>query len=176
LNKHNPDRRRLFGPGTIAMIVGLLGFGLYSFLSRPGEIERVYYEADAAGKLRQVERPSHIRSSPPPLWKPEPAALLEHQRELRLASDQIRRIESIESAWVAKKEDLEARIKREVEFLGTESRKPASVAAVNSQLGDYSALSREYARLRKEAWDSALALLSRAQRSALAPTSQEVVR
>lgn len=147
--------RPRFGPGTVAMLVGLVAFGAYRAFTQPAPAAPRYLVADAQGRLRPAQRPA-----PPPLAKPEPARLA----SLDLGPEQRARIDAIDAAWAAEKRALEARMAREAAFLeGTAAR---SQADIQSRLSRYSELSRTYAARRERAWRDALAVLTPAQRAA----------
>ena len=162
-------RRR---PGTVAMMVGIAVFGAYAFMNKPSAPDRTYFEADANGKLQRVERPSLPTASPPKLWKPEPQDLLASTDKLRLREDQRHRLESITSAWKAKKAALEKRIASEAAFLAKPASGRASLSAIQGELGGYSELSRQFGLERELAWSEALSVLDEDQRR----RAEEVLR
>ena len=168
MNNQNPRRTRLIGPGTIAMVVGLAAFGVYSSLTQSPEQRQVFYESDSKGVLQEVERPSHAASAAPALWKPEPGLLLDNRAKLALSEEQVVRVQRAADTWAVEKAGLELRLKRETAFLTSEPGKRTSVGALQTGLGSYSELSREYGRQREHAWSSAVAILTKRQRDVLA--------
>lgn len=154
------------------MALGVAAFAAYSALSQPSETDRRYFEADASGQLREVERAGVPSAPPPPLWKPEPQWLLERAADLSLTAPQRERIDSIAKGWQVIKEDLESKLKLETEFLSARA-KGTSVGSVQSGLEGYSSLSREFGRQREAAWQAALAVLDENQRTRLAQLSEE---
>ena len=164
-----PVRRRFhFGPGTTAMILGLVAFGAYTYVTQPGPAKAAYYEADARGQLRQVDRPTGVSRKPAPLWKPEPKHLLDHAGALGLTPEQRRSIGLLASDWDAKKRDLEFRMEQATKFMARKEGDRPSVASVQTSLAEYSHLSRDYGSQREQAWTDGLALLTPDQVSRLA--------
>lgn len=154
------------------MILGLVAFGAYTYVTQPGPAKAVYYEADAQGQLRQVERPTSVSPDPAPLWKPEPSLLLDHAEALGLTPDQRRDIGLLASDWVAKKRDLETRMEQATQFMARKAGDRSSVASVQTSLAEYSHLSRDYGSQREQAWTEGLALLTPDQVSRLAELSK----
>lgn len=154
------------------MALGVAAFAAYSALSQPSETDQRYFEADASGQLREVERAGVPSAPPPPLWKPEPQWLLDQGKDLALTAVQQERIESIAKGWTVIKEDLESRLKLETEFLSSRPR-GNTVGSVQSGLEGYSSLSREFGRQREAAWQAAIAVLDENQRTRLAQLSEE---
>lgn len=164
MNTLKTARRKLLGPGTVAMIVGLAAFGIYGFFTQPKQAERIYFEADEAGHLRQVDQPSQSMPKSLALWKPEPDVLLARGQQLRLSPEQINKISRFAESWASDKAALEGRMQEEMQQMKLRDGERATVAGMHSQLGGYSELSREYGRRRDQAWTSALAVLSEEQR------------
>lgn len=154
-------RKRAFGPGTIASLVGIAVFAAYGYHSKSGTPKSIYFEADASGRLKQLERPSAEKTTPPPLWKPEPQLLQRHRLILKLTRLQEVQIGALASQWGSKKADLLRRI--EAESTGVRSDK-TSMVALQSSMGGYSELSRLYDQTRRFYWTSAEAALDTRQR------------
>lgn len=168
MNQQPKRKRVLIGPASKAMLIGIIAFGAYSFATKPSPSERRYFEADASGRPVQVERPSVSRPALPRLWKPEPGFLLSHRREIGLRVKQIQRIGEIEAAWALAK----AKLERQLEAAARPTEQARSVAAIQSELSDYSALSRDFGSERERAWSSAVALLDRKQQETLTRLSK----
>ncbi|MCB8933738.1 MAG: hypothetical protein M9921_13370 [Fimbriimonadaceae bacterium] len=160
MNSKPSGRRAFFGPGTIAMIVGLVAFGAYRAFTQPTPSQPRYFEADAQGRLQPVERPT-IPSTSAQLSVPEPAGLL---ALADLSPEQRTRIEAIVAAWAKEKRDLESRMRKETAFLNEAAGTHRSLASLQGELGHYSELSREYGGRREQAWQEAFAVLTPAQR------------
>lgn len=144
------------------MCVGIVAFGVYAFLVKPSPAERTYFEADANGQLRRVERPSVPARSTPKLWKPEPRDLLARQSDLRLRPAQVQGIKAVDASWQRTKLDLERRLSAETAFLAGPSG-GTSVVAIQGGLDGYSELSRRFGRERENAWTRASAVLDKEQ-------------
>lgn len=161
MNNRKRNLLKGIGPGTITILVGILTFGAYNLFFPPSPAEPQILRADPSGRLAHAERsPNQV----PPLWKPEPELLRSYQGELGLTAAQVARIEEIATAWAKSKADLEGQVENATKFVakGTSSR--VSVATAQTDLGDYSEISREYGRRRESAWASALAVLDSRQR------------
>jgi hypothetical protein len=91
-----------------------------------------------------------------PLFKPEPGLLLSDRR-LDLTAAQRQRVEGIANAWRERRAQLEAQIATYRPTQGTKQ-------AIESQLGGYSDLSREYDLTRDALWKEALSVLTEAQK------------
>ena len=143
---------------TKAILLGIAAVGIVTFFSKPSIPNSAYYEADSKGRLERIERPSQVRASLPPLWKPEPELLIRQAGGLRLSSKQMVMISAVEKDWKSIKTDLEERMKSTVPI----PEKPAklSLAALQADLSSYSMLSLEYDRQRDRHWSAAVALLS----------------
>ncbi len=146
------------------MFIGIAGFAAYGFLAKSPTQNSIYFEADASGKLRQVERPSNPTAPLPNLWKPEPQILQQHRLLLKLTKAQGVRIESITAEWEKAKEDLLRRIDGETK--GTRNGK-TSMVAIQSGLGGYAELSRLYDRTRNAYWNKAIAELDSKQKASI---------
>lgn len=151
--------------GTLLMFAGLAVAGVYSFMNQPVASSRRTFEADASGRLVEVDRPA-ARTKPAPskrLFKPEPDDLLNPSRNLELTADQRERLALISLDWQKAKAELEQAIEESVS--GLDRQGAASVPSLTSELGSYSKLSREFDFRREVAWRSALDILSATQRS-----------
>jgi hypothetical protein len=163
------SRRAWLGPGTIlALLIG----GAALVMRYPGA------NAPAGAKLtKQLDSAgfasaSAIPSPTQPLWKPEAGLLLERGQDLRLTDRQRTRIEQIDRQWRADKAALETSMRDMSSGTSsvlerTDATHGASLHAIQSGLGDYSRMSREYDARRASCWYQALALLSNAQRAAV---------
>ena len=160
-----PTRR--FGPGTVAMFIGIGAFALYSYMSKPSEPERLYYEANSSGQLVRVDRPAVSSHKPPTLVKPEPKWLLDRANELSLTAGQRTSLDSIQSKWEATRSKFEIRFQSHASMISSRAKQSSSAAQLQESLGDYSALSREFDRQRSDAWRRSTDLLSAEQRKRL---------
>ncbi len=167
LKKNTSGQRKLFGPGTTAMLVSVTAFGVYNWLSRPAEPKRFTYEADMQGQLRQVLRPSYEPKVLPALFKPEPSLLLSHGKELALSQSQVQQIVAISDAWKTNKQQIEGRLSGESKGIGQPKQHRVSVTDLQDRMVGYSELSRVYNRQRVVAWESSVAVLNRGQRDNL---------
>lgn len=165
MNNQPSGRRAFFGPGTIAMVVGLIAFGAYRLLTQPVPVQRSTFEADAQGRLQRVDRPATASNSPV-LHKPEPADLL-GRAGLGLNAAQRVRIEAISRNWAEHEQDLKARMVRATAFLRASGQDRRSLAVLQSDMGGYAELSREYATRRERAWQEAMNVLLPKQRAKL---------
>lgn len=159
--------RLRLGPGSIVMVVGLVAFGLYGYLSQPGPVKTSYYEADASGNLKLVDRPSI--SKPRPLvplsrLKPEPALILSHTDQLKLEPAQRAKIGAFQAIWLERKEAFQRQIGHEHKTAESASGARTSVSNLKIDLAEYSRLSVEYDLERQELWTQSLALLDASQR------------
>lgn len=159
--------RPRFGPGSIVMVVGLVAFGLYGYLSQPGPVKTSYYEADASGNLKLVDRPSI--GNPKPLvplsrLKPEPALILSHTDQLELEPAQIKKLGDFQAIWLERKEAFQRQIEQEQKTAESASGSRTSVSNLKIDLAEYSRLSVEYDLERQELWSQSLALLDPSQR------------
>ncbi|MGI8923329.1 MAG: hypothetical protein ACR2HJ_04705 [Fimbriimonadales bacterium] len=164
--KHN-KRSRSLGPGTKAMLIGIVTFSAYSFFTKLSSPERVYFEADASGQLRQVVRPTAMAPKLPPLWKPEPQILQSHSSILRLSGRQRAQLEAISNKWLTAKRDLEGQLQLATMPMREGTRSQASLTTIQSKLSGYSELSRIYDETRNRFWSSAIAILGPQQRKRL---------
>ena len=145
------------------MIVGLVAFGVYSFVSHADAKERLYFEADASGRLVPVDQPTSRGKPMPELLKPEPRFLLELGSEIQLDEKQSARIREIENHWAIEKAGLERQMRAHSQFLEPTNRPRLSMASATRGLAGYSELSRAYGMKRTAAWQAAVDLLNREQ-------------
>ena len=164
-NSTKPTRR--FGPGTVAMFIGIGAFALYSYMSKPSEPDRAYYESNDAGQLVRVDRPAVSSHKPPTLVKPDPKWLLDRSREMNLSKSQMASVEKIQAEWAVTRSQFESRFQAQARLISSRAKESSSTAQLQESLGDYSALSREFDRQRSEAWRRSTVLLSAAQRERL---------
>lgn len=94
-----------------------------------------------------------------PLWKPEPALLLSHAKELRLTPAQEQRIQREADKWQAEKDEFQKQMKPFATHAPRGDRD-----AIAHRLGAYSDLSRKYDQARTVFWDSAIDALSAEQK------------
>lgn len=159
--------RPRFGPGSIVMVVGLVAFGLYGYLSQPGPVKTSYFEADASGNLKLVDRPSISKKRPlVPLsrLKPEPALILEHASQLELEPAQREVLGNLQSTWLDRKAAFQRSIEREQKTAESTSGERSSVPNINRDLAEYSRLSVEYDLERQALWNRSLNVLDPSQR------------
>lgn len=163
--------RPRFGAGSIVMIVGLVAFGLYGYLSQPGPIKSTYYEADATGNLKLVDRPSLPAQKPlVPLarLKPEPTLILDHASRLGLQPAQSKALAALAKSWQEKREAFQVQMGQSQKAAEPTQGSRSSINHLKSGLADYSRLSVEYDLERQEFWNRSLAVLTDAQRLRLA--------
>lgn len=162
--------------GTIIALVAAVGIVASGRLSdRPTAdaiAGRIVYEADALGRMRQVESPAVAPIAPPKLWKPEVGLLLQHASELRLNSRQKQKLDALNTAWQQEKTALEEAMRRAVSEADgkrkeAEAYHSASARQITESLGDYSRLSHQYNDRRASYWSQALATLKPEQRVVL---------
>lgn len=158
------------------MFIGIVAFAAYSFATQKSEPERRYYEADASGRLVQVERPSTQAQPAPALWKPEPDLLLDHARRLKLTEAQRSQVAGHAVRWRANKSRLETEIQAVLAEATPKDGSRSSVEDLKSRLSGYTELSREYDAKRNELWREAVALLNPEQRETLLKLSKEIAR
>ncbi len=161
---HSPRR---LGPGSVVMVVGLVAFGLYGYLSQPGTIKTSYYEADASGKLKLVDRPSV--NNPKPLvplarLKPEPSIILEHADLLQLQVAQSAKLDALAKTWQERKREFQRQMGQEQKTAQPAAGSRISLSNLNVSLSEYSRLSVEYDLERQELWSRSLAVLDASQR------------
>lgn len=146
------------------MFIGIGVFALYSYMTKPATADRVYYEANASGKLVKVERPT--TQSPPAkrLFKPEPQWLVDHTDALALTPAQVKGIEALGSKWAEAKARFDSSFQSQAKIVSDQGKATASADALRDSLGDYSAMSREYDRQRSAAWLRSVELLSAEQK------------
>lgn len=147
-------RRRLFGPFTLVAL--LVAVGLSVTALRP---ERGQPAQAQPIDLDELRREIAGRPSPPPLWKPEPALLVEHAETLALRPDQLHAIRGHAQAWTTERTALEESI-RAAAPPGTRTTETGLRAGMQS----VSELSRAFDLKRKGHWDAALAVLDAPQR------------
>jgi len=164
LNRKTHTRPIRFGPGMILLSAALaiVGFNAWNATESTSR----YFEPDAGGKLREVSRPSITRTDPPPLFKPEPELILKSER-IALNASQKSRIEAIDRRWRNEKAQRLAQL--DASIPKRNPTKKTSVAVVNAELADYSALSRAYDAARADSWSRALAALTVKQRKEIHP-------
>lgn len=161
------NHRPRFGPGSIVMVVGLVAFGLYGYLSQPGPIKTTYYEADATGNLKLVDRPSLPTAKPlVPLarLKPEPTIILEHADPLELRPEQSRTLAALANDWQEKRHAFQRQMAQSQQSAEPGAGSRTSIKDLKSGLAHYSRLSVEYDLERQEFWNRSLAVLNDAQR------------
>ncbi len=159
--------RPRFGPGSIVMVVGLVAFGLYGYLSQPGPVKTSYFEADASGNLKLVDRPSISKKRPlVPLsrLKPEPALILSHADHLNLQPAQSAKLGDLQAIWLEREKAFQYQIGHEQKAAESASGSRTSVSNLKMDLAEYSRLSVEYDLERQELWSQSLALLDPSQR------------
>jgi hypothetical protein len=149
------------------MLIGIGVFGLYSYMTKPSTPNRVYYEADATGRLVKVGQPSTQSPPTPRLFKPEPLWLIDRSAELALTKAQIAAVREIGKNWELSKGRFKDRFRSHSELVSNRGKKTASASELHDLLGDYSALSREFDRQRSNAWLKSIKLLSIGQREKL---------
>ena len=154
-------------PGTIVMVIGIVAFGAYVFLSKQPASQRTLFEADANGKFRPVTLPSVQKTATPRLWKPEPQYIVERSENLGLSQPQAKQIKEISAKWMATKSRIESALNIETAFLESPKSERKSITGIQSDLSGYSELSRQYGAERDLAWSRAVAILSNAQRAQL---------
>ena len=160
-------RRIWFGPGTIlALLVGGAALVMRYAGANPPAGVNITKQLDSAG----FASASAIPSPTQPLWKPEATLLLERGQALRLTDRQKAHIAQIDRQWRADKAALETSMRdvssgTSVLLDRTDAGHGASLHAIQSGLGDYSRMSREYDARRAARWYHALALLTNAQRA-----------
>jgi hypothetical protein len=160
-------RRLWFGPGTVlALLIGGAAL-LLRFADRPAQAG-----PRAAGRLESAgfTSTSAIPSPTTPLWKPEAGLLLKRGRELGLTERQKTEIARLDRQWRADKAALDASLRdlsadTSALLERTNAAHGAPLRSIQSGLGDYSRLSREYDARRAAAWFQAVALLSKPQRA-----------
>jgi hypothetical protein len=160
-------RRVWFGPGTIlALLVGGAALVMrFAGANAPAGVT-AGKQLDSAGFTSASAIPSPAR----PLWKPETGLLLARDNDLNLTGVQKASIARLDRQWNADKAALQASL-RDVSadtsalLDGTHSVHGASLHTIQSGLGDYSRMSREYDSRRAGYWFRAVALLSSKQRA-----------
>lgn len=161
---HSPRR---LGPGSVVMVVGLVAFGLYGYLSQPGPVKTNYYEADASGNLKLVDRPSLPARKPlVPLarLKPEPTTILEHATVLKLRPAQSAKLDVLTKTWQERKEAFQRQMGQEQKTAQPATGSRTSLSNLKVDLAEYSRLSVEYDLERQELWGRSLAVLDASQR------------
>jgi len=164
LKQTTANRIRAIGPGTKALLIGVVAFGAYGYFTKPSAAQSTYYEADASGRLVQVQPPQRSPAATPKLWKPEPSHLLKESRALKLSADQTRKISQLAAKWNTTRTRLEKLMESSIPgSLKSEDR--ANFAALNEGMVGYAELSRSYNRERERCWLAALSVLSARQRA-----------
>lgn len=158
---------RPIGPGTMAMLIGLLGLGIYSFVTRPEPLSSRYYEADSKGQLRETAKPNVGSVHPAGLWKPEPDDLLDQGPALRLGQGQLHAIERTSDEWKLEKGRLEARLAEASTAVIKSIEKGFSVVRRREAIEEYTVLSRRYDQQRQAHWEQAISILDETQRRKL---------
>lgn len=159
-----PQRVRAIGPGTKAMLLGIVVFAIYSTWERPSTPSARFFEADQSGRLVEVDSPRRKASTVPPLWKPEPDLLLKSQSRLRLRSHQSKSILQLSSLWNAEKSRLQSQLATfDVKSDGSK----VALASLRMSMAEYSELSRQFDHARNQSWSAALEVLDSGQRSEL---------
>lgn len=156
-------RKALLRPGTLAILVGIATFTAYNYINPPAEPASFKFEMDPAGAVRRGNRAIRVDAGQPPLWKPEPALLLQNSDRLGLSVVQRRAVELTSSAWETKRALILAAIREATGEVSTG--KTTSVDNLQADLANYSGLSREFDRERRAAWERALGLLDQRQRA-----------
>lgn len=159
--------RPRFGPGSIVMVVGLVAFGLYGYLSQPGPIKTTYYEADATGNLKLVDRPSLPAQKPlVPLarLKPEPALILDHASRLGLQPAQSEKLTGLAQNWQEKRDAFHLKMGQSQKVAEPVAGSHSSIKNLKVSLAEYSRLSVEYDLERQEFWSHSMAVLDAGQR------------
>lgn len=149
------------------MVVGLLAFGIFSYLAQPGPMQTKYYEADAAGNLKLVDRPSLPTRKPTiplALLKPEPTLILDHAVSLGLQSAQRSELVRLARDWQGKRTAFHNKMAEAQKAGQPSTGVRTSMTELKGSLADYSRLSVEYDLERQEFWKLALAVLDDAQR------------
>ena len=154
------------------MLIGIMFIAAYSFLSKPNTPDRLYFEPDKSGQLRQTERSTPVVAAKVPLWKPEPQILLSHSKNLKLTERQHKELEVIANEWLKEKAGLESQIADAASKVEVQERTKISLAAINVNLSGYSELSRTYNEVRNKYWTFATTILSKYQRALLESTLQ----
>lgn len=179
-----PRRWILLGPGTVMAMVAalyLIGSGWLSSRRQNADTSsRVVYQADTLGHLKKVEAPFEhavAPGSPRRLYKPEVGSLLDQTQDLHLQPSQQRRITALAVLWSRDKADLAKAMQGATSGVvgNLENAHPgrgAAVALVQHDLGDYSALSRQYDARRADYWLRGLAILTPKQRERAETSSQ----
>jgi len=143
--KHS--RNRILGPGTRATLFGVAAFAIYGYVSQPQAIE---------------PRGGGMVSASQPLWKPEPALLL-NSLTLKLSASQKAGVSRISKQWEARRAELLGQIQPMANQLQARGR--ATVRTIQSDAAAYSEISRLYDVERRRAWNSAIAKLDSTQRA-----------
>lgn len=149
--------------GTIFVLAGLAVAVGYSAWTAPQGPQRKVLEAGADGRLREVSSPSASSQPLPPLFKPEPSLLLEHGNALKLGPKVRMEIESLDAKWQTERMDLQARLDDATPKIEPNSK--SSIAVLNSELADYSEVSRVYGAARERWWNLAFGLLEPKQQA-----------
>ncbi len=160
MNEKSPKRPFRFRLGTALMLAGVVFVGTYSWNSTK-QVDRKYVEADANGRLREVPRPSTTAKAPPRLFKPEPRLVLDLSA-LNLGPAQKREIERLQAEWMSDRDSLQSRLEGASKAINPTAK--TSVAILNSELSDYSELSRRYNETRERYWQQALGTLTASQK------------
>lgn len=165
---HRRARLRLrFGPGTLLALIAA-GFLLASqWQARSARTTARYLEADAAGRLRPVERAAPAANPAPPLWKPEPGLLLAQGARLRLTSRQRQAAAAIDRRWRRESAGLRSRMERALPGVPTDGERGVALRDLENGMAPYAELSRLYDARRGLAWAHAEALLTAGQRALL---------
>lgn len=161
---------RRLGPGSLAMVIGLVAFGLFGYLNQPGPLKTQYYEADSNGSLKLVDRPSTSSpqsSLPLEALKPEPSQILEQAASLKLSPKQRAAISQLDQRWEGQKAEFLKRMGHEQRAAEADSQAKPNVQGLSASLAEYSRLSAEYDFERDAAWQASLSLLEPFQRQQL---------
>ncbi len=165
-----PQRVRAIGPGTKAMLLGIVAFAIYSTWERPSTPSARFFEADQTGRLVEVDAQKRASTALPPLWKPEPDVLIRHKARLDLRAKQLDDLRQISTQWLSEKSRLQIQIDS---FGGVPGQPKPSLASLKTSLTEYSELSRTFNESRTRHWTAALEILDSAQRSELESIRKE---
>jgi hypothetical protein len=145
------------------MLVGIVAFGLYSYATQAKPSQSAYFESDASGRLKPVDRMTQATQPTVPLWKPEPSFLLEHSKQLSISKGQAERIALLHATWTRAKKDLLGQIQSATSRLKLDGSTRISIANSRDDLSEYSNLSREFQSRRDSAWQESIAVLDDVQ-------------